>query len=75
MSDRDRHRRRLRRWQRHGYRLCRQRSKGKSTSTPADPQVIICGRRMDTLQTTADELNAAAKESGNGGELYLIAAN
>ncbi|KAI9638934.1 uncharacterized protein MKK02DRAFT_35820 [Dioszegia hungarica] len=50
--------------------------KGMATAFAVNgAKVIICGRRMDTLQTTADELNAAAKESGNGGTVVFIQAD
>jgi NAD(P)-dependent dehydrogenase (short-subunit alcohol dehydrogenase family) len=38
-------------------------------------QVIICGRRFDTVQTTADELSSVAKESGNNGSVIAIQAD
>ena len=38
-------------------------------------QVIICGRRTEQINTAADEINAAAKESGNGGSVIAIPAD
>lgn len=38
-------------------------------------QVIICGRRLEQVESTAVELNAAAKESGNGGSVIALQAD
>jgi NADP-dependent 3-hydroxy acid dehydrogenase YdfG len=36
---------------------------------------VICGRRVEQINATAEEINAAAKEAGNGGEVIAIQAD
>lgn len=38
-------------------------------------QVIINGRREEVIKATAQELNAAVKEAGSGGEVIAIQAD
>lgn len=38
-------------------------------------QVIICGRRAEQIDATANELNAAAADAGSGGEVIAIKAD
>jgi NAD(P)-dependent dehydrogenase (short-subunit alcohol dehydrogenase family) len=38
-------------------------------------KVVINGRREDVIKATAEELNAAIKESGSGGEVIAIQAD
>ncbi|ORY34751.1 hypothetical protein BCR39DRAFT_125853 [Naematelia encephala] len=38
-------------------------------------KVIICGRRVEPIEETAAELNAAAKESSSGGQVIAIQAD
>lgn len=37
--------------------------------------MIICGRRVEQITSAAKETNAAAKESGQGGEVIAIEAD
>ena len=42
---------------------------------PDQSQVIICGRREEQIKAAAEEMNAAAKEGGLGGEAIAIQAD
>lgn len=37
--------------------------------------MIICGRRVEQITSAAKEINAAAKESGQGGEVIALEAD